>query len=126
MEMLLMFETLINASGSDFENMTGVHKIIDRIFFEVTRYWFFGLMIIYIFGFICPFLWGEFELIDKLIARTICSFTMGFFTLIELADLKNGIYEYYNEVWNWFDTVQIIMWFYFYALEFNDSAMKQS
>ena len=112
-----MFETLIKASGSEFENMVGVHKIIDRVFYESTRYWFYGLMFIYIFGFVFPFCWAEFEIIDTKISRTICSFTMGFFTLLEMADLKNGIFEYYNEIWNWFDTLQIISWFTFYAFE---------
>ena len=42
---------------------------------------------------------------------------MAFFTLLEFADIKNGFFEYYNEIWNWFDTLLIISWYTFYAIE---------
>lgn len=57
-----LMESIVWESEEKLEKMGGLHKIIDSIFFGHTRRFFIIQNVIYIVGFVLPFLYAEFSL----------------------------------------------------------------
>ena len=111
LDVLTVFDTLINVSEEKLEEMDGVQKIIDRIFDEFTSWYFLGSLFVYICFFIVPWLLGEFKMANLSSCLAICSMTMFFLVMIEVTLIFNEGFAYFKNALNWVDLLLIISWY---------------
>jgi len=92
--------------------------VIDRVFYAFTRKFFLASLVIFVLGFVAPFLVSVFSKNDSTIAPclTICSMTMAIVTLLEFMDiLKNGR-DYFNTLWNYIDLTFVVCWYTYFFI----------
>jgi len=115
-------------SAEKLEEMDGVHKIIDRIFDEFTRWYFLCTLFIYFSFFLTPFLLGMFGFLDPRLSLSVCSITMICFILIEFTELMNGGRAYFKNLLNWVDMLLIVSWYLYCTIiwEFGPKELLES
>lgn len=97
LEILSLFSTLIEESDDKLEEMDGVQKIIDRIFEDYTKNFFYITLAIFIGGFVVPFCLSELDIVkDEFKTLSVCSITMIYFGLIELSELMSERQRYFT------------------------------
>ena len=108
--------SIIWTSEEKLEEMTGIQKVIDRVYTHGTKRFFLYQIFIYIVGFVAPFLVSVFSSNVEYTEPSIivCSITMAILTMIEILDvLKNGR-KYFKNAWNFTDMLLIICWYYYF------------
>jgi hypothetical protein len=118
---------------NQIEDCSIIQKLITDVYCRRTRRYFKTLLIIYIFGFVIPFmlqivsasrpllevnLLGSFEKYEL----PLCFVTQGFFFYIELIQLYNLRMKYLRSVWNLIDVSNFAMFVTFYA--FREKSMS--
>ena len=118
-----LISTLIWNSEEKLEEMMGVQKVIDRVFYTHTRKFFLAQIVIFVLGFVTPFLYSVFTKNVSALATsyTVCSITMAGIVVLEFMDiLKNGR-EYFSSIWNFVDFTFIICWYLYYFIKVGEN-----
>lgn len=74
--------------------------------------------IIYVFGFVVPFIYAEFSHTKQLAEiLTVCSITMAALAFLEALDIFECGLSYFKSTWNFVDLTLYLSWYAFYILK---------
>jgi len=87
------------------DNSSIIKDLIDYQFFNTKRFYKFNL-VVYVLLYVVPLILQMFKLgsFFVIVLNFICLFTQIYFFLYEVIDMKAGLAQYFESIWNWIDT----------------------